>query len=131
LKRRFATLKRQKIAETPVNPESLDATLSVIQKPCAYVLRGGGTPSPTPETGALRGVSSPALSVLSAVVSERFVNFLPNFGRQFPEKVGEEARDRCRIHGIGFEFFDIPMNFPAFLFRYGSGRNHTLYCRCG
>jgi hypothetical protein len=50
----------------------------------------------------------------SAVVSERFFNFLPNFARQFPEKDGEEARDRCRIHGIGFEFFDIPMDFPAY-----------------
>jgi hypothetical protein len=58
----------------------------------------------------LRGVSS---SVSSAVVSERFLNFLPNFARQFPEKDGEEARDRCRLHGIGFDFFDIPMNFPG------------------
>ena len=77
------------------------------------MLRGGGTPSPTPETGALRGVSSPALSVSSAVVSERFFNFLPNFARQFPEKDVEEARDRCQIHGICFEVFDIPMSFPG------------------
>ena len=67
---------------------------------------------PKPDTGALPGVSS-ALSLSSAVVSETFVNFLPNFARQFPEKDGEEARDRCRIHGIGFEFFDIPMNVPG------------------
>src|SRR5262249_49845714 len=57
--------------------------------------------------------SSSALSVSSAVVSERFVNFLPNFAPQFPEKDVEEARDRCRIHGIGFEFFDIPTSFPG------------------
>ena len=49
----------------------------------------------------------------SAVVSERFFNFLPNFALQFPEKDVEEARDRCRIHGICFEFFDIPMSFPG------------------
>ena len=49
----------------------------------------------------------------SAVVPERFFNFLPNFTRQFPEKYVEEARDPCRIHGIGFDFFDSPMNFPG------------------
>jgi hypothetical protein len=54
-----------------------------------------------------------ALSVSSAVVSERFFNFLPNFARQFPEKDVEEAQDRCRIHGIGFDFLDSPMNPPG------------------
>jgi hypothetical protein len=48
-----------------------------------------------------------------SAVSERFFNFLPNFARQFPEKDVEGARDRCRIHGIRFDFFDIPMNFPS------------------
>jgi hypothetical protein len=55
----------------------------------------------------------------SAVVSERFFNFLQNFAPQFPKKDVEEARSRCRIHGICFAFFDIPMSFPPFLFRHG------------
>jgi hypothetical protein len=70
--------------------------------------------SPTPETGVLPGVSSSALSISSGVVSERFLNFL-NFARQFPEKEVEEARGRCWIHGIRFDFFDIPMNFSGIL----------------
>jgi hypothetical protein len=61
----------------------------------------------------LPGVSSSALSVSSVVVSERSFNFLPNFAPQFPEKDVEEARGRCRIHGIRFDFFDIPVNFPG------------------
>src|SRR4029453_2646873 len=69
-------------------------------------------PSPTPETGVLPGVSSSALSISSAFVSERFLNSL-NFARQFPEKDVEEARGRCRIHGIRFDFFDIPLNFSG------------------
>jgi hypothetical protein len=48
-----------------------------------------------------------------SAVSERFFNFLPNFTPQFPEKDVEEARGRCRIHGIRFDFFDIPVNFPG------------------
>ena len=45
-------------------------------------------------TAELPGVSSSALSVSSAVVSERFFNFLPNFAPHFPKKNVEEARSR-------------------------------------
>jgi hypothetical protein len=85
---------------------------------------------PNPSSGKIE-TDVVGLSVLSAVVSERFVNFLPNFAPQFPEKDVEEARDRCRIDGIGFEFFVIPMNFPAIPVSARLRKDRTLYCRCG
>ena len=83
--RRFVTLKRQRIAKTPVNSERLGCDPLRVSEPLRVMLRGGGTPLPTAE---LPGVSSSALSVSSAVVSERFFNFLSNFA----PAVSEEGR---------------------------------------
>jgi hypothetical protein len=47
-----------------------------------------------------------------SAVSERVFKFLPNFARQFPEK-DVEGRGIDAGHGIRFDFFDIPMNFPS------------------
>ena len=50
---------------------------------------------------------------LALYVFRIFFNFFQNFAPWFPEKDIEAARNRCRIHGIRSDFFDIPMNFPG------------------